>query len=241
MRSAALTNQGKALQRTSINASVMLSLLEVESLFFPAEAESNKEFGLIVKFIITLYGTDIAVHFFRSVRAKAKLMNIAVWPPTNLVPLTYTLLDLFSMVTDSAERCPNCHAADHSSGCPLFPTTVELDPAMGIPPPRTTRARGASPPRRVSFQGSPRQRAPSAPRRARTGTRRKARRRPRRPHHRRPLRPHRPRPHPRGRRPAEPIPWSLPLPPTTARPRRTMPRLRLRPAGRRQSAPRHGR
>ena len=150
MRTAALTNQGKALLRTSINASVMLALLEVESLVFPAEAESNKEFGLIVKFIISLYGTDIAVHFFRSVHAKAKLMNIAVWPPTNLVPLTYTLLDLFSMVTDSAERCSNCHAADHSSGCPLFPTTVELDPAMGIPPrepppPRVVPAKIAPP------------------------------------------------------------------------------------------------
>ena len=96
-------------------------------------------------------------------------MNIAVWPPTNLVPLMYTLLDLFSMVTDSAERCSNCHAADHSSGCPLFPTTVELDPAMGIPPPRTPRARGPSPTRRVSFQGSPRTRSPAPRQRSKKG------------------------------------------------------------------------
>ena len=138
----------------------MLSLLEVESIFFPAEAESNKELGQIIRHIITLYGADIAAHFFRSVRARAKLMNVPVWPPTNLVPLTYVLLDLFSMVTNSTERCQNCHAADHPGSCPLFPTTVELDPGMGIPPPRS-RGKGSSPPRRVSFQQGPRSRSPA--------------------------------------------------------------------------------
>ena len=142
----------------------MLSLLEVESIFFPAEAESNKELGQIIRHIITLYGADVAAHFFRSVRARAKMMNVPVWPPTNLVPLTYVFLDLFSMVTNSTERCQNCHAADHPGSCPLFPTTVELDPGMGIPPPRT-RGKGSSPPRRVSFQQGPsraRSPAPSA-------------------------------------------------------------------------------
>ena len=74
-------------------------------------------------------------------------MNVPVWPPTNLVPLTYVLLDLFSMVTNSTERCQNCHAADHPGSCPLFPTTVELDPRMGSKKRQgTSSPRGPPPP-----------------------------------------------------------------------------------------------
>ena len=150
-RTAQLTGD-KSLRKSTVNANIMFTLLEAESVCFPSEAAGNVEFAKMIRHSLPLFGTQVMCAFFRNIRAKAHLLGTKVWPPTDFVPMMYTFFDLISMVFDTVDRCQNCHEPDHPGTCPYFPTTIEPDPAFaGIAAPRGGKRKAG----RVSFQTPP--------------------------------------------------------------------------------------